>query len=394
MVQLPQELIDAIVDQVAVAEDIYDPLARTDTALRACALTGHAFVAPAQRQLFHFVSLARQKYEMLAEKFVAAPHLSLYVRDLELYLPDHRSQYYPSLITTMALLTQVERLVLWGATSAELTSVPDDFWPTFHSLLALPSLRCFGMIGSWEKTLVPSSLIRYALASYEKVELMTTVHLDAANDDLSFPSSPKPRALRRLALGYPYGEEVKVLRALLLSPDVDLRHVRHLRLVLPLRGSFSGLLQIALRCDSIEHLEFDFGRRIGYEPAELPPIPALRFLTLRQNHKRLDVREDLILLLATLPDRTPNVEVVTIEIHAQDRWQPEFEPHWPDVVDSALKLLSHLQNIVFRIYAWRQDAAKFSDDIKKKLPDADAAGLLVFSIKPQDILSDIKRFWE
>ncbi|KAF7358667.1 hypothetical protein MSAN_01205700 [Mycena sanguinolenta] len=332
MVQLPRELLDAIIAQVAAAEDLSYPLARTDTILRACALIARAFVAPAQRQLFHYVNLRQDRLSMFAEKLVAAPHLSSYVSDLELHLPDPKSQYYTPAVTIMAHLTRVKRLVLWGATTPALSSVTADFWPAFHSLLALPSLRCFGGIGAWHN--VPPSLIRHALASYEEVALMNTVHPNPPNDGLSFPPRPGRHALRRLVLEYPVGEEDIFLRYLLLNPDVDLRDVRYLGLLLPQYSPLSGLLHIALRCTSIEHLDFDFGRHRN-ATVELPPIPNLRYLTLRQDQGPLCIREDLISLLATLPERSPKVEVITIEIYAQDPWQMEHDPHRP-VVDKLI----------------------------------------------------------
>ncbi|KAJ6492284.1 hypothetical protein C8R45DRAFT_928575 [Mycena sanguinolenta] len=251
-----------------------------------------------------------------------------------------------------------------------------------------------------------------------------------------------------------------------------------------------GLVQIALRCESSEHLEFDFGRPTRWLPRHAVTCGStliwqgdvIRWLTqkrpvahfgcgarhLRRHQHRMpreppggyrwltarctdwvdfgrvtssaEVRNDetalpirglirgidwpgnvsrtsrgagwwwyeeerrqdqnlhkragyLVSLLATLPERTPNIEVLTIEVYAQDGCQWEHSPHRP-VADSALKRLGRLREIHFRICSgrWGAQETQFSDDTRKKLPDADAAGLLVFSAGSSYTGSHIDRF--
>ncbi|KAJ7443871.1 hypothetical protein FB451DRAFT_1295263 [Mycena latifolia] len=88
---LPQELIDsivdAIVDDVDLAQDpwIIDNTVDVLETLKSCALVAHAFVRPCQAYIFHGLTLSddeRITPEALSDPFVASPHLASHVRAL------------------------------------------------------------------------------------------------------------------------------------------------------------------------------------------------------------------------------------------------------------------------------------------------------------------------
>ncbi|KAJ6483417.1 hypothetical protein C8R45DRAFT_1001282 [Mycena sanguinolenta] len=368
MVHLAQELIDMILRQVAAIEDLFDRLAN-DQSLRACALTARRFVLPAQRQLFHHVVVKQDKMRRLANKITASPHLAPYIRNIDLQGPIHGPQYFISLAILFERLASVERLMLsdfyfWPSFSAK-------FWTNFCSLLALPSLRRFAVTSCRH---VPRSLICHALRSYEEVALIH-VDLDPGNEDFLFPS--RRTALHRLVLEYRW-EEDAVLRDLILNPDVDLRQVRHVGFVVPYTSSSAAPKQTILRCHSLQHLEIDFGDGTAREPFELPHTPSLRFLTLRQSSPRLALRNDLISLLTSVHERTPNLEVVAIVLRSPQPWRDGYYHHMQQA-DNALKNLPHLREVHFKIYSSPNQVSKFSEDIRTNLPGANAAGLLVFA---------------
>ncbi|KAF7358631.1 hypothetical protein MSAN_01201800 [Mycena sanguinolenta] len=251
------------------------------------------------------------------------------------------------------------------------------FWTSFCSLLALPSMRCLGMTSCRR---VPTSFIRHALSSYEQVALCD-IQLDSRHVDCAFPSQRKAQSttsLHRLVFEYMAGREDEMLRDVLLSPDFDLRRIRSLGFAVHARGSLVGFCQIALRCNSIVHLELEFVNRIEREePIELPHLLGLRFLTLRQSIKALRLRRDMISVLETVHERTPNLEVVNVVIHAREPWGPSSYPQ-THRVDSALRNLPRLRRIHFRIYP-SSEVMAVSRDMRQKLPGANAASLLVFT---------------
>ncbi|KAF7358632.1 hypothetical protein MSAN_01201900 [Mycena sanguinolenta] len=377
MVEVAQEIINAIVDAVAASDDLSDRLTE-DKSLRACALTTRAFVVPAQRQLFHIVDVTASQMERLISKLTAASHLASYIRHFNLRLPMGPS-YHRALGTLFALLTETERFALW--VSKLWLPISGEFWTAFCSnLRALPSLRCFAVISCGP---LPKSLVRHALCSYEEVAFVNCT-VDPCRD---FPIAHRPdsrarNGLRHLVVASHLGLEDEVLRDFLLSPDVDLQHLRYLGLSVSDEDSLILLNQIAFRTDSVERLELDFDDTSSDEPVKLPSIPGLRCLTLRQKSiKILRIRDDIISLLATLHDHTPNLEIVTIIIDLLNPWLSQYATtSGCEPADRALKKLRRLRKVHFKICPMCKQVTEFIEDARENLlPEANAADLLVFT---------------
>jgi hypothetical protein len=115
MVALVQELIDAIVDEVAtdLAELWLLPQGRAN--LKACSLVSRTFQVQSQRQLFQMLTLHRN-VDHLVINLAGSPHLASYVRDLRIYMNFHRRH---ELTRILPLLSRVRRLVLYGGRDSE-----------------------------------------------------------------------------------------------------------------------------------------------------------------------------------------------------------------------------------------------------------------------------------
>ncbi|KAJ7624047.1 hypothetical protein DFH06DRAFT_1481663 [Mycena polygramma] len=386
MVEFAQELIDAIIDEVAATDEWYDSPDRKS--LNACALAARTFLVPSQRRLFQSLTLPVKRGDMkeVALQFTTSPHLGSYVHDLHL-----ENVSYNAVETDIAsgtiftTLSSVRRLVIserkrWDPASRE-------FYTGLISMLGRPSLRS---IGFFQCRGVPISLFSRAMsAGYEEVALATT-DFDHNNTDSEIERSPgrgghSTSALLRLALAF-WPERTGVVGDLMMSDHIagSLEHVQHLSLSIRTPGAFAGLRRIALKCvKSLQHLEMDFDTSdVG--PVDLPLLPGLRFLTLQARGTKLRVPDLLMTVMATLPDRTPNVEIVNVVVILHGRSEKyEDDPHLP-LTDSALKRLPRLHDVHIYIYTAGGDL-HFRNATTKRLPMANDAGLLSFSIHKDPI---------
>lgn len=131
--QLPQELIDTIINNV---ED-----ART---LHSCSRVALSWVTSSQRLLFHFISIAPSQFKFssqndlvsrLRKTFNTSPHLANHVRILEL----DPSQVVPYRTEPLfALLSRLEEVRVVDFEDAPMFACPQHH--PFHSLLALPGV--------------------------------------------------------------------------------------------------------------------------------------------------------------------------------------------------------------------------------------------------------------
>jgi hypothetical protein len=152
MDSLAVELIDAIIGHVDEKDDI------SHSHLLSCSLVCRLWVPSSQRRLFHHVKLRRlwfvfklhQDIRELDQVLLNSPHLSSYIRVLELpklrvtELSTHYS--FPGWIGIDQLLspllpklTQVQKLKISGLSW---NSLPGDFRQTLCRVLELPSMAC------------------------------------------------------------------------------------------------------------------------------------------------------------------------------------------------------------------------------------------------------------
>ncbi|KAJ6472368.1 hypothetical protein C8R47DRAFT_1324742 [Mycena vitilis] len=385
MVRLAQELIDAIVDEVAATQNWFD---RPDhESLKACALVARTFRVPSQRKLFHFHVVC---YRGLGLDLVPAPHICGYVHDLDIRGVSHKT-----LAKILPLFTRVRRLVICGRDwKPELTSA--EIGPLV-SILNLPSLRCLGMISCNH---VPLSFVSQIMSRHAEVAVIdTSIHLS----DARFPSTPAGHStvpLSRLALSpitFPASAAAITNLAADSARSFDWQHLQHLTLVVRGEGIEETLGQIATKCvDTLQHLEIRFE---GYhdDGLDLPRIPGLRFLTIQGSVGKLRVPESWRRFMATLPECAPNVEAVTITIDAGYQ-SFLFDIEEPQT-DRALTNLPRLRELRFDINTKHGEELRFmrfSEATKKMLPMARDAGLLSFAVHrkmPVDFLNENMRYF-
>ncbi|KAJ7735782.1 hypothetical protein B0H16DRAFT_1575344 [Mycena metata] len=124
MIPLPQELVDAIIDQV---EDV--------PTVKCCALVSGSFISSAQRKLFRVVRVpvGRRKMTNYSHFLGESPHIASYIRDLTI---GTHSDEPTALIDILAVVQNVQRLVLHGTAKDN-----PGFTPAVLNCLSRPTLE-------------------------------------------------------------------------------------------------------------------------------------------------------------------------------------------------------------------------------------------------------------
>ncbi|KAJ7624046.1 hypothetical protein DFH06DRAFT_756114 [Mycena polygramma] len=364
MVELAQELIDTIVDEVAATQNWFD---LTDhKSLKACALVARTFRVPSQRRLFRCLTLSKGALKKIAPGLAAAPHICAYVYDLSvnsLYSEtDPKDEI--ALATIFMLLSRVRRLVISGRFQWQ----TEEFCAGLISILSLPSLRCFGLLSCEH---VPETLLFQALRHYEQVVVRGSDFKESCKA-FELPSAHCTAPLHRLAL---MRCSVHGLAAsdLMVREDIvaSFQNLRHLGL-----AALDVLMRIAAKyLDSLQTLEiyFDTGHDLAIDP---PDMPALRFLTLQAEVIALRIPASFVAIMAALPERMPNVEIVTLLLDGELDSRRQDSSLAP--ADRALKALPNLRKVHFEAHAaWTIEL--FIEATTAHLPMAHNAGLLSFS---------------
>ncbi|KAJ7196498.1 hypothetical protein GGX14DRAFT_672652 [Mycena pura] len=216
MFDLPQELLDAIVDNV---DNVHDA-----TTLRSCALIATSFRAPCQRVLFRTLWLYRERsqrrpsLEEASALFTASPHLASYVRDLTVELTDIPPESAALEVALRALAAaNLERLVLLGR-STKWTGLGHGTAAALLACLALPSLRRLHLMNLFR---VPSAVLAAAMAipvvSLYRVLLNTREDLEVYRQSHESIASPRLRHL--ILTDSPFGAALPIFDWLLHSRD-------------------------------------------------------------------------------------------------------------------------------------------------------------------------------
>ncbi|KAJ7185889.1 glycoside hydrolase superfamily [Mycena filopes] len=163
MEDLPQEMVDRIIDEFSLLDGPLGPLpvrfsadtrdaraSRRET-LKACSLVSRRFVRPAQTQLFSIVQLRPALYPILPgrsytqfhELLLKHPHLAACVGYLHLeYILPHEDS--DALGEILRLISSPQTVCLQLA--CQWRSLPDVLKASFAVLLARPTLRCLGIL--------------------------------------------------------------------------------------------------------------------------------------------------------------------------------------------------------------------------------------------------------
>ncbi|KAJ7640813.1 hypothetical protein DFH06DRAFT_1052520 [Mycena polygramma] len=142
---LPQELIDAIIDAVVAHADLVEkPWVVNENPdvlenLRACALVAHAFVRPCQTYLFHGITLCDGALPRLSTLFKQSPLLARYVRALDFDCSHWGDEHLEPIVDILASVTNLERLYIHPSYSRPLRSGP--IRDTILSAFTLPYLH-------------------------------------------------------------------------------------------------------------------------------------------------------------------------------------------------------------------------------------------------------------
>ncbi|KAJ7489007.1 hypothetical protein FB451DRAFT_1362029 [Mycena latifolia] len=382
MPDFPQELIDAIIDEVP------------DSSLPACSLTAAAFVPSSQRRLFRWMSLSKLgAYERTAALLTMSPHLGKYVRYLALEVRDLPKDY-PQLKAILAVLTDIERLTIGGQGGR------DQFAqnPRLIELLSLPSLRCFGL---HHLSAVPSSVVSCAFASFEEVALS---YLDIADDE---HQGPEKVSLARLSInerdpesedGLPpfdlwhliiTADQYDAIIAFVLHPKQSpyMKYIERLSIVFPpvLEAHQPRFRQLLTACaNTLEHLELELETPL----LGLPELPALSSLELWLDIDLVKTPDFFTSIIVQTAACAPHLEFLSLSLLDRPKRLPHRQlqftrsaAEWP-ALDAALMDMRDLQevHVSLRHFVWDSERyAAFVPFIELKLPRAYDAALLSFS---------------
>jgi hypothetical protein len=203
MSPLPQELFDAIIDEIHDKET-----------LKACALVGSSFLPPSQRRIFRKVALGLGRHSRdTAAALAESPHLVSYIRDLSLFMPST----VPNSVAVAGVLRSaqnIESLVVFGrAASVNWNCVEPEASSALLDCLSRPSLRQLQPSNLQD---VPAALISAATAIPVVSFFYVRMDVREAISEQLHASAPAPR-LRHLILS-DTGPAVRLICNFLLHP--------------------------------------------------------------------------------------------------------------------------------------------------------------------------------
>ncbi|KAF8143787.1 hypothetical protein K438DRAFT_1993519 [Mycena galopus ATCC 62051] len=375
MSNLPQELVDMVIDNVNLPED-----------LEALALVSRPFVAGVQERIFRHLTLSSDTDTGLAKGsgtlpklsgiLSQSPHLGAYVRDLHINLDLGSSDIHVLLASTLQLLRGVSRTAITYIRGCHWSWSwwTDEMRAALIHLLCLPTMRFLALIRC---TNVPATIIRHAMASYEEVAL------EVSGVDLHPVEFVRPghgKSLKRLVLllDYRAGHNLD-FHDLMVSAEVTAAsaHLKHLDV--DLLDDVDLVTKHAVLAENLTISCYSFPE------FALPANPALRSVTI-DAHPRMEViytLREVLRFIARLPSAAPKLEFLAISIFGfEDIWRSATLPPSSDA-DDALMELPNLRNMRFSVGC---EAPEFEERLRAALPRTVAAGLVSFptDIEPPD----------
>ncbi|KAJ7890371.1 hypothetical protein B0H13DRAFT_2665997 [Mycena leptocephala] len=314
MAQFPQELIEAIVDEVEGTKN-----------LQACSLTARAFLAASQSGLFRIMSLRWDSASRNAAVLDRAlsflqefPHFIPYVRDVTLDIPTS-SYDQTTLEAVLRRLRNLERLAINGHAQKWHQVIP-SLASTILATISLPTLQRLHLFRIWE---LPASVVLHAASSVRVLSLnrvspcipkdtpadiTPNIHLE----NFILPSCLTTQALLRACN---FLLTAQTLRRLAADANTAYYHT--------LAASSSAHLR---------HLVLECG--IFSTPLDLPHLPALQSITLivirsENSEGRWRLPWNLTPAIAALPAFAPVLEALTLTIHIRPL-DASGEPLWDD----------------------------------------------------------------
>ncbi|KAJ7479058.1 hypothetical protein FB451DRAFT_1240506 [Mycena latifolia] len=189
MVPVPQELIDAIVNEVEDAK-----------ALKACSLTASAFREPSQRMLIHSLTLSRHASRPSANAWCArlteSPRIARYITTVTIYLSfeDTKPPAVHTLQTIFARLMNVRRCVF--SSGHDYFCPWEDLTPVAQVVVDFIQSQKLAELNVRYFANLPPSVLACFLSAAPKISFLSVqVDTDAIGEHLSnvkmAPSKPK-----------------------------------------------------------------------------------------------------------------------------------------------------------------------------------------------------------
>ncbi|KAJ7670919.1 hypothetical protein DFH06DRAFT_143388 [Mycena polygramma] len=295
MADLPQELIDAIVEEVDDEND-----------LPACSLAARAFVDPSQRRLFRSLSLRWDLGWDSLDRALAFlhqfPHLVPHVRDVSLDIPmDSKNQ--ETLEAILRMLGNIEHLVIEGR-GARWQQVTTALGFAIYDILSMPSLQQLHIFRIDD---IPASLVLHAASSLCVLSLYS---VDVRTSQLPLDIGP----LRLGSFSLPFWPTCQFL--LRRCPFLlAARALRKLAVYVDEQGHHRTLT--AASSSHLRHLELEC--RAFLIPLDLPHLPSLHTMslsfTVSESTPRVWILPALLRpTITALPAVAPNLDTLILTV--------------------------------------------------------------------------------
>ncbi|KAJ7268558.1 hypothetical protein C8J57DRAFT_1509740 [Mycena rebaudengoi] len=337
MSNLPQELIDAILERVEDSES-----------LKACSLVAGSFLAPSQRSLFRYLRLRYNILKALNALFTASARLASYIRDVQIHiplLPHHQS----TLHSVLRLLPNIARMKIYGD-PVLWSDISEELRLTLLNVIARPSFQRLHLLYVHG---VPSAFVLWAASSVVVLSLWCITIEDPKSSAVAQPSS-LATPLRELFIMYTLENEARVCD-LLLNNRAHLAGLERLRIQIDTLSAPYSTRLLAAGGATLRHLEFDQYIPVPHPMPALPPMPHVHTVALQVSfpdtgHLPLHLHHTLTQLAAALP----NLEVITLHCNI---WSPSPPADPPPVIHRTK--FPHLRQIDCRVDLSPNDVEQF-----------------------------------
>ncbi|KAJ7147820.1 hypothetical protein C8R43DRAFT_952839 [Mycena crocata] len=289
MTSLPDELIATIVDE----------LEQDRESLKACSLVGSSFCAASQRYLFHSMWLHHDAWWLssrsyapsysgetgtpattirrLAALFRASPHLAAFVRDLIIEVNIDLTTDEGALAAQ--ILGTARNLESFAISSCanDWNNLPPALQTALLDVIARPSLKHLHL---WSIDNIPASAVLGTLASATVLSIFSCT-ITAHAEHLASSARPVPQRASRLQKLLLTSSEPATYD-LILSPRAPrFKEMTKLLLRPNERTRFGAERLLSSLSDTLTHLILDSEGFIAPYSLNFPPLPKLRFVTLR-----------------------------------------------------------------------------------------------------------------
>ncbi|KAJ7615489.1 hypothetical protein FB45DRAFT_841928, partial [Roridomyces roridus] len=303
MPPVPQELIDAIVDEIDDRK-----------ALSPTCLAARTFVSPCQKRLFrgiHFVGYISSSSEYTrraAELFASSPHLRSHVRTLAMYeLPTAAD--FPILAQVLNMFRDL-RIVQLNLTQVSWGMLSQDLSDALMGLMGCPSLQCLAM----RYCTVPAALISFVHTSVVDL-VLHEARVESLSPHSSLlikqPSNCGKSTLKRLQLGQNVGSETLGSVSRNITPHLS--KLQRLGFDIRSDADVSVLASVLDATEDLERLTLCHEPNVDSAPLDIRKLPSLRVLELRMllgGSPKMTLAQ--VLSIVPRADQIPHVEKIHI----------------------------------------------------------------------------------